>query len=55
MAICAFSIGARFPNDAVISGTDGSLKVVALKTGLGLQNGPTAVLFKTFCLVLDRI
>lgn len=27
MAVCAFSISARFPNDAVISGTEGSLKV----------------------------
>lgn len=27
MAVCAFSIGARFSNDAVISGTKGSLKV----------------------------
>ncbi|XP_075907697.1 trans-1,2-dihydrobenzene-1,2-diol dehydrogenase-like [Nelusetta ayraudi] len=28
MAVCSFSIGARFPNDAVISGTEGSLKIV---------------------------
>lgn len=27
MAACAFSIAARLPNDAVISGTKGSIKV----------------------------
>ena len=27
MAFCAFSIAARLPNDAVISGTKGSIKV----------------------------
>lgn len=36
MAVCAFSIGARFANDAVISGTEGSLKVVLQV----LQAGP---------------
>ncbi|KAK9542463.1 hypothetical protein VZT92_000324 [Zoarces viviparus] len=28
MAFCAFSIAARLPNDAVISGTEGSIKVI---------------------------
>lgn len=27
MAFCAFSIAARLPNDAVISGTEGSIQV----------------------------
>lgn len=27
MALCAFSIAARLPNDAVIAGTKGSIKV----------------------------
>lgn len=27
MAVCAFSIAARLPNDAVISGTEGTIKV----------------------------
>ncbi|KAM4596297.1 trans-1,2-dihydrobenzene-1,2-diol dehydrogenase-like [Fundulus diaphanus] len=37
MALCAFSIAARFQNDAVISGTKGSIKV------LGPMHCPTAL------------
>ncbi|MEQ2211073.1 hypothetical protein XENOCAPTIV_025667, partial [Xenoophorus captivus] len=37
MALCAFSIAARFQNDAVISGTKGSIKV------LGPMHCPTTL------------
>lgn len=36
MALCAFSIAAPFPNDAVISGTKGSIKVCFTYTVLSL-------------------
>uniref|UniRef100_A0A3Q3X8C8 Trans-1,2-dihydrobenzene-1,2-diol dehydrogenase n=1 Tax=Mola mola TaxID=94237 RepID=A0A3Q3X8C8_MOLML len=38
MALCAFSIAVRLPNDAVISGTEGSIKV------LGPMHCPTTLL-----------
>lgn len=55
MAVCSFSIGARFSNDAVISGTEGSLKVgLQYWTLVWVSRLLTKPLFKGLGLVLDR-